>query len=159
MRPRTLIWILVAFAVIVPSVAVLAILRDPRPQRALSAACWSGDILKARVALFLGADIDSHPGGSLPNIVGAGWGGHVEMIEFLLSRGADIETTDKFGGTALSRAAQNSRLSAVELLLSRGANPNVKDKEGGNTPEALARMSFDRVLDALAKHRNAAGTK
>ena len=115
--------------------------------------------MKARIALFLGADIHSHPGGSFPNIVEAGWGGHVEMIEFLLSRGADIETADKFGGTALSRAAQNSHLAAVELLLSRGANPNVKDKEGGNTPEALARMNFDRVIDALAKHRNTVGTE
>ena len=125
-----------------PLVLVMLILRGDAPQKALGAACWEGDLLRARVALFCGAEIDKHLGGSFPNIGAAGYKGHVQVIEFLLARGADIETKDKFHGTALSRAAQNGQLAAVEYLLARGADPNVKDDEGGNTPLDLAAMHY-----------------
>ena len=150
-KSKSLLSIGVVLLLVIPATVALTLLRSPYPQSALSEAVWTGDVLRARVAIALGADINRHPGGSLPNLVAAGWRGDVPMIEFLLSRGADIESADKFGGTALSTAAQNGCASAVEYLLTHGANPNVQDKEGGNTPLDLAETNHERIVSALKK--------
>ena len=98
-----------------------AIVHDLDCQKMLSEACWDGNITKAKVALFCGADINRHPGGTFPNLVAASRRGDVKMMDFLLSKGANLEQKDKFGGTALSYAAQNRNQAAVEFLISRGA--------------------------------------
>jgi hypothetical protein len=148
-KPKLQTFICVVVPVASALIAVFAILGNISPQVALSDAAWHGDTRRARLALILGADINSHPGGCLPNIVAAGEQGQVEMLEFLLAHGAPISTQDKFGGTALLRAAQNGHSQAVDYLLNHGADPNTKDKEGGNTAMDYALRNNEYLITLL----------
>ena len=148
---RVMRWFTGALIALALLAGTIAMVYEPEPQKLLSDACWSGHLTKAKIAIFCGADVNNHPGGTLPNLAAASMRGDTVMMNYLLSKGANIDQADKFGNTPLSYAAQTLNLAAVEFLISKGANAQIKNKEGGDSPEQLAKQSYEKLQSTLAK--------
>ena len=89
----------------------------------LREAAWTNDLVRAKLLVWLGTDVNSSKGGSTA-LHGAAYHGNIEMMTFLIQRGAAIDQSGKFGVTALWQARHNKQSAAEQLLIAHGANPD-----------------------------------
>jgi uncharacterized protein len=115
-------------AIIILAILVVAVTlfrltpADFKGHRLINAA-RDGDILRVRLLLVLGADIN-YSTGSGSALHAASGDGNIKLMRFLLAHGATVNMPAKFGVTPLYEAREAKHSEAELLLLSHGANPD-----------------------------------
>jgi ankyrin repeat protein len=90
----------------------------------LSRAAYESNVLKMRLLVWAGVDVNAYVPGRGHALSSAAAGGHLDAVEFLLERGADVNAKEKWGCTALTDATYGGHAEIVRLLLSKGADVN-----------------------------------
>ena len=93
-------------------------------QRALIAACHSGDTDTVRSGLADGFSANAADQSGRPLLFVAAWKNCPNVIDALLYAGADVDKTTTKGQTALLVAARHGHTAVVERLLRAGAQPS-----------------------------------
>eukprot|EP00934_Nitzschia_sp_Nitz4_P001006 Nitzschia sp. Nitz4//scaffold362_size15054//6449//7075//NITZ4_008900-RA/size15054-processed-gene-0.11-mRNA-1//-1//CDS//3329549244//1006//frame0 len=84
----------------------------------------------------------------------------VEAIrEAIAVHGEDINTIGTGGQTPLVSAVLKGKLEAVKVLLELGADVTIPEKDGYTVMHAAAFQGRARILQVLAAHKNADGSK
>lgn len=128
-------------------------------------AVQEGDILKIKMFLDLGANIDQHhkwPHNRFdhPNpstaLYYAVYRGYDAVVELLLQHNANIEIPDKYGYTPLLVATCNNRTIAIELLIKAGANIHTQSCKGETCLYiAAARKNANLIYQLLRRGADA----
>ena len=92
---------------------------DEAASRALSAAAFVCDLIKARELLRAGADPNARDEDERTPLFSAVLGGSVGLVGLLLESGADVDARDSRGFTALHFAAEEQLPAMTRLLPSR----------------------------------------
>ncbi|MEZ0226624.1 MAG: ankyrin repeat domain-containing protein [Alphaproteobacteria bacterium] len=125
----------------------------PDPDRELLKAAEGNDIVRARLWLKKGADINArHTNNDTPLIIAAREG-HEEFVKFLLTRPqgtADMSLQNNQGESALHAALYADETKTAQLLLKHGPPPDLKDEKGASAVFVAAARGHDYLIDALA---------
>ncbi len=103
---------------------------NPKVNKDLIDAAFTGDIARVRIALNSGADVNAIGYANNTPLMGASYNGHVEIVKLLLSRYANVHARDDDGFTPLMMAANKNHTAIVKLLIAKGADVNAKNREG-----------------------------
>ena len=124
MNKKSLRWIgiIVIIAVGIPLLFHIPLVAEFRDQM-FSEAADQAEFTKARILLFLGADINYQTGsGSVMHSAAAS--GRIDIMEFMYKHGAKVDAPVKFGVTPLYMAREAHQTDAEGWLLGHGANPD-----------------------------------
>ncbi len=91
-----------------------------------------GDLVKVRLLLDKGVDINHRDEMGITALMFAVEKGHAEVVTLLLNAGADIHHQDEKGITALMVAAEKGCVAIIKLLLDAGADINLQNSWGGS---------------------------
>ena len=114
---------IIVLALLVIVVALFRLTPDDFKGHRLINAARDGDILRVKLLLALGADIN-YSTGSGSALHAASADGNIKLMRFLLAHGATVNLPAKFGVTPLYEARDAKHSEAEVLLLSYGANPD-----------------------------------
>jgi ankyrin repeat protein len=114
---------IIVLALLVIAVALFRLTpADFKGHRLINAA-RDGDVLRVKLLLALGADINYSTGGG-GALHAASSHGNSKLVRFLLDHGAKVDLRAKFGVTPLYEARFAKHSDVELLLLSHGANPD-----------------------------------
>lgn len=136
------------------SPAVEAMLKRAGAKENLLSAVAKGDLLKTRMAMLDGADLDErYPSHDRTPLMVAINNGHDEIARLLIEAGAEVNATDREGMSALMYAIYKGDKNAdlIKLLLERGADPNAKNKQGQTPLELAEYFRSARIEQMLAE--------
>ena len=131
-RLFSFIWVILALALIIPSITSHAGDGDD-----LVKAASTGNLPRVHALLEEGVDVDLKNNNGTSALIVSIEEGHEEVVLTLLNRGANVDQA-KNGVTALIRASSNGQEAIVQALLAKGANVNLTDDFGG-TPLKYAK--------------------
>lgn len=120
--------------------------RDRWDRTAWLLAAHAGDVAKAKLLLYRGADRYDLAHTGQPALSLAAARDHVEMVRFLLDAGADVDAADEYRKTPLMAAAQHGAERCVRLLLERGANVHAEDHVREQAVNAATAVAVLRAL-------------
>jgi hypothetical protein len=122
---------------------------DEDPQTQISFAAMWGDLIRIKLAIRSGADVNGKCDGSSP-LHDACIEGKVFAARFLMRIGADIDCQDDSGRTPLMCIIEGGILGSIpEELLLRGANPNISNENGDTAIQLAVYHNLRGVVELL----------
>lgn len=114
----------------------------------LFSAAKNGDLLRVKVLLAEGVDVNAKVSNGLTALMAASGNGHLEVVQALLAKGADVNAETSDGATALMFASTR-HIEIVQALLAKGADVNAKGIEGATALFLASYKGYIEVVQAL----------
>lgn len=118
----------------------------------LISAAGTGDVVRAKVLLAEGADVNVRNKAGESPLHKAAIQGHNEIVMLLIDNKADVNAQDKDGKSPLRGAAWAGHTNVVETLLAHGGDVNVPTTSGLTPLHSAAANGRKNIVDLLLAH-------